>query len=385
MSDSSARALPLLAIGPRVRKSPFFEATRRYGCKCYTVYNHTYMPVFYQSPEADFQRLIDDVTLWDVAAERQVEITGPDAARFTQLLVPRDLSNCAIGQCKYVILTDDGGGVINDPVLLRLGENHFWLSLADSDVLLWARGIAVSAGMDVRIVEPDVSPLQVQGPKSTALMTDLFGDWIESLRYYWFQETKLDGIPLVVSRTGWSGERGYEIFLRDGQYGDRLWERIMEAGRRYDIAPGAPSAIRRIEAGLLSHGADMTIENNPFELGLGRLIDLDQPADFIGKAALRRIKEAGVARRLVGLEIGGERLPTNEDPWPVGIGDGPLGQVTSAVHSPRLGRNIALAMVSNDHARDDAELVVETPAGSRSARVVPMPFFDPKKRLAARS
>ncbi len=373
---------PSAILSSRIRKSPYFEATLRYGCKAYTIYNHMFMPLYYESPVADFWRLVNDVTLWDVAGERQVEITGPDAARFTQLLTPRNLSSCAVGQCKYVLITDENGGLINDPVLLRLAENHFWLSLADSDVLLWAKGVASHAGMDVTVREPDVSPLQVQGPKSAALMTSLFGDWIEELRYFWFREAELDGIPVVVSRTGWSNERGYEIFLRDGTLGDQLWEAVMTAGRAHDIAPGAPSQIRRIEAGLLSYGADATLEENPFELGLGRLVDLEMPADFVGKAALRRIGDEGVKRRLVGLELQAPPLAaSNQEPWPVLAGGACQGRLTSCVYSPRLEKNIAMAIVANEHAELGNRVTVESPAGGLDATVSPMPFYDPKKNL----
>ncbi len=382
MTDPSVQ--PAITFGPRVRKSPFFSATRRYGCKAYSVYNHTYMPLYYESPEADFWRLVRDVTLWDVACQRQVEITGPDATRFTQLLTPRNLSNCAVGQCKYLLIADEDGGIVNDPVLLRLAEDRFWLSLSDSDVLLWAKGVARHAGLDVSLREPDVSPLQVQGPKSAALMRDLFGAWIDELRYFWCRETELDGIPLVVSRTGWSSERGYEVYLSDGAQGDRLWEMIMAAGRPHDIAPGAPSGIRRIEGAMLSYGADMTLAENPFELGFGRLVDLDMDADYIGKAALRRIAAEGAARRLVGLEIGGPPLSAgNEEPWPLRAGSAAVGRLTSCVHSPRLEKNIGLAIVAVAHAEEGGRLEVETPGGALEATVVPTPFYDPKKTLAA--
>jgi len=347
--SKAAMASKAVGISARVRTSPFFEATQRWGCKGYTTYNHMYLPLYYEGLEADFWRLVEHVTLWDVAVERQVEITGPDAARFTQMLTPRNLSTCAVGQCKYAPITDENGGLISDPVLLRLGENHFWLSLADSDVLLWAKGLAAGTGMNVNVGEPDVSPLQVQGPKSTDVMRDLFGPWIDELKYFWFRETDLDGIPLVVSRTGWSSERGYEIFLRDGARGDELWETVMAAGRPYEIGPGAPNQIRRIEGGLISYGADATLSENPFELGLDRLVDLDQEADFIGKAALKRIKAAGVDRRLVGVEIAGARLAvSNERFWPLVGHDPARFKITSAVYSPRLEKNIAMALVPVD-------------------------------------
>ncbi len=378
--DSEGRKF--IEFAPRVRKSPFYAATRRWGYTAYTVYNHMAMPLYHGSSETDFWRLINDVTLWDVAAERQVEITGPDAARLTQMLTPRDLADCAVGQCKYVLITDADGGVINDPVLLRLGDDHFWLSLADSDVVLWAKGVAVAAGLDVTVEEPDVSPLQVQGPKSVDVLRDLFGGWIDELRYFRFRETELDGIPLVVSRTGWSSERGYEVFLRDGRHGDALWEAIMAAGKPYGIAPAAPNQIRRIEGGMISYGTDATRAENPFELGLGRLVDLDQEADFIGKAALRRIAAQGVKRLRVGLELDGPPLDAgNEDFWPVIGGDGRTGKLTSCIYSPRLEKNIAMAILPIEDAAPGARVTVETPGGTLAATVVALPFYDPKKAI----
>jgi len=372
-----------VGISARTRTSPFFEATRRWGCQAYGVYNRMYMPLYYRNPEQEFWHLIEHVSLWDVAVERQIEITGPEAARFVQRLTPRNLSSCQVGQCLYAPLTEENGGLINDPVLLRLGETHFWLSLADSDALLWAKGLAVGLGMDVRVSEPDVSPLQVQGPKSTAVLSDLLGTWVEELRYFRLRETELDGIPLVVSRTGWSAERGYEVYLRDGARGEELWEAIMRAGRRHDIAPGAPNQIRRIEAGLISYGADASLAENPFELGLDRQVDLDQEADFIGKAALKRIKAAGVDRRLVGLEIAGPPLAlSNERFWPLEGRDPARFKITSAVHSPRLKKNIAMALVPAESADEGTTLRFRAPFATLEARVVPLPFVDPTKRLA---
>jgi aminomethyltransferase len=366
---------PIITFGSRVRTSPFFASTRRYGCKAYSVYNHMHMPLYYESPEADYWRLVTDVTLWDVAAERQVAISGPDAARFMQYLTPRDLSRCAVGQCKYVLLTADDGGVVNDLLLLKLAEDHYWLSIADSDVLLWVKGVALNAGFDVRIEEPDVSPLQVQGPRSTETMVAAFGDWIETLGLFRFKETELDGIPVVVSRTGWSGERGYEVFLRDGHYGDALWERIMEAGRPFNIGLCGPSSIRRMEACLLSYGSDITLETNPYEVNLGWLVDLDQPADFIGKKSLTRIHREGVKRRLVGVELDGEPLPApNETPWSVHAGDDEIGRVTSCVYSPRLEKNIGLALVDIGHTDTGSRFTTVSPSAKLASTVVPTPF-----------
>ncbi len=369
-------------FGTQIRRSPYFEATLRWGAKGFSVYNHMYIPRDFGDPVQNFWNLVNDAILCDVGVERQVEITGPDAARFTQLLTPRDLSRCAVGQCKYVLITDENGGILNDPVLLRLGENHFWLSLADSDVLFWAKGVAVHSGMDVKLSEPDVSPLQLQGPKSGEIMKALFGDEIGDLKYFWFRELDLDGIPLVVSRTGWSSELGYELFLRDGSRGDELWERTMEAGGPLGLRPGHTSTIRRIEGGMLSYHADMDINTNPFELGLDRLVDLD--VECVSQKALTRIKEQGVARKQIGVEIDGSPLPgPNTEHWPVMNGSEIVGQVTSAVYSPRLEKNIGLAMLETSVGQANLTVAAGTPDALRKLSVVPKPFFDPDKKLAA--
>ena len=371
-------------FGTQIRKSPYFDATVRWGARAFSVYNHMYIPRDFGDPEQNFWTLVNDAILCDVAVERQVEITGPDAARFVQMLTPRNLSKLAVGQCKYVLITNAEGGILNDPILLRLAENHFWLSLADSDILLWAQGLAVHSGMDVRIAEPDVSPLQLQGPKSGEIMRALFGDGILDLKYYWLREMELDGIPLIVSRTGWSSELGYEIYLRDSAFGDRLWERIMAAGQAFGLKPGHTSSIRRIEGGMLSYHADADIHTNPFELGLDRLVDLEMEAEFIGKAALKRIRAEGVRRRQVGLVIEGVPLKgPNTTFWPIRRAGAVVGKVTSAVYSPRLCQNIALAMVAVEAAEIGTRLEVLLPSGPALATVVDRPFFDPKKTLAA--
>ena len=371
-------------FGTQIRKSPYFDATVRWGAKGFSVYNHMYIPRDFGGPEKNFWNLVNEAILCDVAVERQVEITGPNAARFVQMLTPRDLSKMAVGQCKYILITNADGGILNDPILLRLAENHFWISLADSDILLWAQGLAVHSGMDVTICEPDVSPLQLQGPKSGLIMQALFGEEIMDLKYYWLRELDLDGIPLIVSRTGWSSELGYELYLRDGTQGDALWERIMAAGLEHGLKPGHTSSIRRIEGGMLSYHADADIHTNPFELGFDRLVNLDMEAEFIGKDALRRIKEEGITRKQVGLVIDCDPLQgPNTTFWPIQQGDKTIGKVTSAVYSPRLKQNIALAMVSVEHAVLGAEVEVVTKSGPSRATLVEFPFYDPKKSIAA--
>ena len=371
-------------FGTQIRKSPYFDATVRWGAQAFSVYNHMYIPRDFGDPEQNFWNLVDQAILCDVAVERQVEITGPDAAKFTQMLTCRDLSKMAVGQCKYILITNADGGILNDPILLRLAENHFWISLADSDILLWAQGVAVHSGLDVQIKEPDVSPLQLQGPNSGLIMQALFGDSIADLKYYWLRELELEGIPLVVSRTGWSSELGYELYLRDGSKGDQLWELIMAAGASHGLKPGHTSSIRRIEGGMLSYHADADIDTNPFELGFDRLVNLDMDAEFIGKAALRKIKQEGPMRKQVGLVLDCAPLTgPNTTFWAIQQDGATIGKVTSAVYSPRLKQNIALAMVATDAAIMGAEVEVLTNSGAVKATMVERPFYDPKKQIAA--
>ena len=374
------------SFGTQVRKSPYSDAALRWGAKGFSVYNHMYIPRDFGDPRQNFWHLVNDAILCDVSVERQVQIKGPDAAKFIQFLCCRDLSKCQVGQCKYVLITDQDGGIINDPILLKLAEDHFWLSIADSDVLLWARGVAVNSGMDVDISEPDVSPLQLQGPKSRDVLRAAFGDAPTELKYYRFMEFDWDGVPLIISRTGWSSELGYEIFLRDGTQGEKLWEHLMAVGGPLGLKPGHTSSIRRIEAGMLSYHADMTLANNPYEMGMGRLVDLDMEADFISKAALTLIKERGVSQQLVGLEIDGAPfVGSNDFFWPVLKEGVKVGTVTSAIYSPRLQKNIALAMISIDHTASGRVLQVDKLSETRACTVVPIPFYDPKKSLATAS
>ena len=371
-------------FGTQIRKSPYFDSTVKWGATGFSVYNHMYIPRDFGNPEQNFWNLIEKAILCDVAVERQVEITGPDAYKFTQLLTPRDLSKLSVGQCKYVLITNNDGGILNDPVLLRLAENHFWLSLADSDVLLWAQGVAVNSGLNVKITEPDVSPLQLQGPFSGKIMIKLFGDSIEDLKYYWLREYNLDGIPLIVSRTGWSSELGYEIYLRDGSKGNQLYEKIMEAGKEHGLQPGHTSSIRRIEGGMLSYHADADINTNPFELGLDRLVNLENKVNFIGKEALKKIKQNGIKRKQVGLELNCEPLKgPNTTFWSIYKDGKKIGKVTSAVYSPRLKKNIALAIVDIDNSEIGNNFKVIINGDEIGSKVIEKPFYDPKKKIAS--
>lgn len=378
---------PSVMLYTRLRKSPYFWKSRAHGVACYSVYNHTYHPRHYGDPIGEYWALLNDVTIWDVGVERQLEISGPDAFDFTNMLVPRDLHKCAIGQCKYVFITAPDGGIINDPILLRLEENRFWLSLADSDVGLWAQGLAYSGGWNVTIREVDVAPIQIQGPKAKELMTDLFGSSILDVPYYRLRRYTLDDMEMVVSRTGYSAEIGYEIYLYNAsRNAERLWDAVWQAGEPHDLRPIGPCHIRRIEAGMLSYGCDITLNTNPLEVGYDYrwMMDLDQEADFIGKEALRTAKAEGADRLMVGLEIDGAPLGSYNDgsmiePFPVDTGRAELGSVTSACYSPRLDRNIGFAMLPIADTATGTEVTVDTPQGRRNGVVVEKPFIDPSK------
>jgi glycine cleavage system aminomethyltransferase T len=375
----------------RIRKSPFFYAHQRHGVQSYTVTNRQYHPRHYDDPIAEYWKLVNDVTMWDVAAERQVEITGPDAFALTNMLTPRDLNKCEVTQCKFVLNTDVDGGIINNPVLLRLGENHFWLSVADGDVLLWAKGVAAASNLDVQIREPDVAPVQIQGPKSKDLMVDLFGEKILDLKYYWMDAYDLEGMDVVVSRTGYTGEVGFEIYLKNASRdGMKFWDTVLEAGKPHNLAVIGPSQIRRVEAGILSYGSDIALDNNlysdyhflnPYEVGLEYTVELDQEGDFIGKEALKRIADEGVSRKVVGIELMGDPLVGYiEDYLQVVENGSQIGQVSSAFWSPRLKTNIGYALVPIEYADLGTELAVRKASGEVTARVVEKPFIDPKKQ-----
>jgi glycine cleavage system aminomethyltransferase T len=365
----------IIAPVQRTRPSPYYHATLKAGVKAFSVYNRMLFPIWYDSPEADYWHLINNVTIWDVACQRQIEISGPDAFTLTRMMTPRDISNCAVGRCMYVPIVDQDGGMINDPVLLRLAADRFWLSLADSDVLLWAKGLALGHSLDVQVHEPDASPLAIQGPNADALCARLLGDWISDLRFFRFREFELDGIPIIVARSGWSKQGGLELYLQDGQQGEKLWDMAFAAGKELDVKPAAPSAIERIESGLLSYGNDMTLEHNPLEIGLEKYCQLDQDFEFIGKAALRQIRAEGVHQKLVGIKFSGRNRFPNSSHWPVTANDQPVGILTSSTYSPRVGASIGLAMLGLEHTAEGTPVIVETPTGPATAHVHPVPFL----------
>lgn len=347
--------MPTIAPSPTVRRSPYYEATLAEGVTEFSTYNHMLMPLSYGDPAAEYRRLTEAAALWDVACERQVEIAGPDAARLVQALVPRRIAGLAVGTAWYVPVCDHRGVLLNDPVLLRLAEDRFWLSIADSDLLLWARAIAAERKLEVEIAEPDVSPLAIQGPKAEDVVAALFDESVRQMGRFRFREVELDGIPLVLCRSGWSHQGGFELFLQDAARGTELWLKVREAGAAFGIGPGAPNEAERIESGLLSWGGDTDDRTNPYEVGLGRYVDLDAPDDTIGIKALRRLQERGPKRHQVGVVLDraadddedGSLEPLDFDGRRAQVYKGVTmaGHMTAMAWSPRLGVNIGLCLV----------------------------------------
>lgn len=368
-----------IGIGANIRKSAYFDATLRAGVRCFSVYNHMYIPAHFGNPEAEYQRLIDGVVMWDVAAQRQVEITGPDAAKLVQYLTPRNLAGTRVGQGRYVPICDHDGLLINDPVLLKLDENRFWLSVADSDIHLWAAAIGRERGWDLRVSEPDVSPLAVQGPKAVEVIAGLFGDWVRDLRYFAFRETALDGMPLVLARSGWSKQGGYELYLTDSRFGTALWDRVAEAGAAFGIIPGAPNDIERVESGLVSYGSDMRLQvvpANPFEMGLGGLVDLAAGHEFVGREALATLAGQPPARLRRGFLVDGNPPAPGHQVALVHHG-AQVGHLTEMVFSPRLGRCIGIGLIRADLADAAPGLHADLPTGAVAVSPTALPFIKP--------
>jgi len=366
-----------IAMGPRERKSPFFDRTVTDGATAMTIYNQMFMPVSYGNALAEYNRLMEGVSMWDVAAQRQVQIEGQDAERLVRYITPRDLKNCPVGKGNYVPICDHEGRLLNDPVVLRLEEQKFWLSISDSDILLWVRAIAKEGKYNVVVSEPDVSPLAIQGPKAVDVVADLFGDWIRDLKYFWFKETELDGIPLVVARSGWSKQGGYELYLCDGTRGPTLWDKIKEAGKPYEIGPGAPNYIERLESGLLSFGADTHPDSTPFEVGMGKFVDLDREDEFIGKHALTRLSKDGPKRKLVGVIFDGDPVTFNEHPWVARVNGTIAGTIRSVCHSPRRKSNIGFALLETQYSGIGTKLEFKGEGRSFKGEVVAQPLVDP--------
>lgn len=359
----------------RVRRSPYFEATVAAGVVGFTTYNQMLLPTGFGDAEGEYWRLVNGVSQWDVAAQRQVELTGPAAAKLAQILATRDLSKCAVGQGKYVALCNHAGTIINDPIVLKLYDNRYWLSIADSNIVFWARAIAAERGLDVEIGEPDVSPLAVQGPKAEQVIASMFGDWVRELKHFCFRRADLEGIPLRLARSGWSKQGGFELYLMDSSKGVALWNLVAEAGRPWDISAGCPNAIERIENGLLSWGGDTDDATNPFEVRLGKYVDLGVADEVVGIAALRQIHRRGAARHQLGVVIEGEEPAAAHPAWLDIEADGrKVGDMTNGVWSYRLKRNIGFALITREISPGDRVEVLKQ--GRRiPAAMVELPFL----------
>lgn len=364
-----------LSQGTRVRKSPFYEATVRSGVSAFTVYNHMMMPTAYSDPVAEYWRLINGVSIWDVAVERQVELVGPDAAELAQALTPRNIATLKSGRGRYTPICDHEGVLLNDPVLLKLDETQFWLSIADSDLLFWARAVAQERHLRVKVFEPDVGPLAVQGPKSLEVMKLLFGDWVAELPFFGFRQIVHEDMPLVIANSGWSKQGGFEIYLRDRQYGEKLWDMIMEVGAPFDIGPGYPNPMERIESGLLSYGSDTDSETNPYEVRLGRYVNLETAPTAIGIDALRRIHQEGPKRHQLGVVLDEGPTLSRWDEWmAVYKNDVFMGHVTTAIFSIRMGAIIGVCLLDRPGTAIGDRVLVQTPDGEREGELVDLPF-----------
>jgi dimethylsulfoniopropionate demethylase len=365
---------PEIWSNTRVRSTPFTSRIEAYGVGAYTVYNHMLLPLKFVSVEDDYWHLKEHVQLWDVAVQRQVEISGPDAARLVQLMTPRDLTRSKVGRCYYAPLTDARGGLVNDPVIIKLAEDRYWLSIADSDVTLWAAGLAHGLGMRVEVFEPAVDPLAVQGPKAEELMIRVFGDSVAEIAFFGFRHLEFSGHPFAVARTGWSKQGGFEIYVDRADLAGALWDALDEAGRDLEVRPGCPNLIERIEGGLISYGGDATIDDSPLQCRLDQYCGLDADIEFLGRDALRAERDRGVSRAITGLFLDTESLPSVRHRWTVRLGDRRVGDLTSAAQSPRFGRGVAMAMLDSDCWEFGTTVTVDGPNGPISAEVTNIPF-----------
>lgn len=361
--------MALIAPSRRVRRTPFSDGNEAAGAKVYTVYNRMLLPSVFHSVEEDYRHLKSAVQVWDVACERQVEIRGGDAGKLVQMLSPRDLRGVLPGQCVYLPVVDETGGMLNDPVGVKVAEDRWWISLADSDLLLWVKGLAHGARMEVAVHEPDVSPLAVQGPKSDDLMARVFGDGVRAVRFFRFGWFDFQGRSLAIARSGYSKQGGFEIYVEGSDIGMPLWHALLEAGRDLDVRVGCPNMIERIEAGLLSYGSDMTSANTPYECGLGKYCMPETALTCIGRDALLRVAMDGPSQAIRPLRIDGGPLPPCDREWPLIDNGQKVGHVTSAALSPDFGEGVAIGMVRNTHWAPGTRMVVETLTGPREAQV----------------
>ena len=366
--------MALIVSAGRLRNSPFYQSTIDEGAETLLTYNNMLVPRGYGDREAEYWRLLNGVSMWDVAVQRQVQLKGPDAAKLAQILCVRDLSNQTIGQGKYVAICDHKGVLINDPIAMKVAEDCYWLSIGNSDIWFWARCVAGERGLNVEVSEPDVSPMAVQGPKAEDVIAAIFGDWVRDLRYFWFKDSEVEGIPVTVMRAGWSKQGGFEIFLRDGAMGDRLWQIVKEAGQPWGIGPGYPNPSERTESGLLNYGTDTDATTNPFEVRMEKFLDLNVSNDVIGVTALRKIKADGIKRHQIGIILDGSEENEDQSIWLDIVKDGAfIGHMTHKAWSYRLKRMIGYALVSVDAQPGDAVQVLKD-SGPVQAKLADVPF-----------
>ncbi|MDA8711138.1 aminomethyl transferase family protein [Alphaproteobacteria bacterium] len=398
-----------MLISTRVRKSAYWHLAVEAGCWRCTVYNRMYHPRGYVKPEdggamVEYDALVNHVTMWNVAVERQIRVKGPDALKFTNYVITRDASRIEVMHGKYVILCNSKGGVLNDPILLRVAEDEFWFSLSDSDIMFFLQGVNHDKRFNVTIDEIDVCPVQIQGPKSVDLMADLVGDAVREIPYYGLMEAKVGGRDCIISQTGFTGEKGYEIYLKDAtKYADDMWNAVLEAGKKHNLMVIAPAHHRRIAAGILSWGQDLDAETYPFQCNLGYQVPRKKTADYIGKEALEAMRakiEAGekpYSNQLVGFVLGGKKIEEYApDFWLVSEdGSTPIGYLTSPWYSPELQTNIAMGYVPYEkkgignkfkfHLPDE---YCDTPGQPVDGEIVEMPFrpsVNPNAREIAKS
>ena len=384
-----------MLISTRVRKSAYWHLAVEAGCWRCTVYNRMYHPRGYVKPEdggamVEYDSLVNHVTMWNVAVERQIRVKGPDALKFTNYVITRDASRIEVMHGKYVILCNSKGGVLNDPILLRVAEDEFWFSLSDSDIMFFLQGVNHDKKFDVTIDEIDVAPVQIQGPKSVDLMADLVGDAVRDIPYYGLMEAKVGGRDCIISQTGFTGEKGYEIYLRNATlYADDMWNAVLEDGKKHNLRVIAPAHHRRIAAGILSWGQDLDAETYPFQCNLGYQVPRKKTADYIGKEALETMRakmEAGdkpYSNQLVGFKLGGKPIEEYApDFWLISEdGSTPIGYLTSPWYSPELETNIAMGYVPYEkkdignkfkfHLPDE---YCDTPGQPVDGEIVEMPF-----------
>ena len=366
---------PQLSQSRRIRRTPYSQKVEQSGVSAFTVYNHMLLPTIFRSLEEDYHHLKSSVQIWDVSCQRQVEVRGSDAGKLVEKLTPRDLTNFSTDRILYCPIINHKAGILNDPVLIKLADDRFWISTSDSDILLWVAGLAEGCQLDVSVFEPEVYPLAVQGPKSPQLMEKVFGHEIHQLKFFDIRRFNYGKSNFLISNSGFSKQKGYEIYLEDPERGHQLWDSLFEAGSDLDVRAGAPNLIERIEAGLLSYGNDMTIENNPLECGLEKFCNVGVKSNFIGSFALKRLVESGPSQIIRSFSIEGGKIPFCTTPFEIYEGNHQVGKITSASFSPDFDTNVALGMIANKRWTENTELQVRVNGSTRSAFVRSKPFL----------